>query len=384
MALQTRVAPSVEQKLAWLGQSAAYDLSCACGPSQPRTRGVDNRWIYPAAMPSGELKPMLKVLQHGGCERGCSYCAQRQGGVQGDPLSFTPDELARLFMELYGQERVFGLFLSSAIRNGPVATMDRMLSTSELLRRRYGFRGYLHLKIVPGSQPDQVERAMSLATRVSVNIEAPGAEHLSRVAPSKQYETQILAPMRQIARAQAEGRYRRSGQTTQFVVGATGETDEEIGRTTSWLYEELAMARVYYSGFQPVEGTPLQGRSPAPFIREHRLYQMDFLLRSYGFSLDEIPFSGEGQLPQDTDPKTRWAQLHPERFPVEINTADLEELLRVPGIGPRSARRIIQMRRQDPLRDARALKVSGALWRRAAPYLLLNGRMPAHQLDLFG
>jgi predicted DNA-binding helix-hairpin-helix protein len=328
---------------------------------------------------------MLKVLQQGGCERGCTYCAQRHGGQGHDALCFSPDDLARLFDDLHRRGQVFGLFLSSAIRGGAVLTMDRMLATAEILRGRYRYRGYLHLKILPGCAPDQVEQAMRLATRVSVNMEVPGAEHLRRVAPRKSFDEHILAPMRQVARAQAEGRYRRSGQTTQLVVGAAEETDQEIGDATQWLYDRLRLARVYYSGFQPVEGTPLADRSPAPFMREHRLYQMDFLLRRYGFKVEEIPFSDEGHLSLDTDPKTLWARLNPDRFPVEVNTAPAEVLVRVPGIGPLSSRRIVEMRRQARIRSLDALRTAGASWRIAAPYVLVDGRVPtiARQLDLF-
>jgi predicted DNA-binding helix-hairpin-helix protein len=277
---------------------------------------------------------------------------------------------------------VFGLFLSSAIRGGAIATMDRMLATAELLRERHAFRGYLHLKMIPGSRPDQVEQAMALATRLSVNMEAPTAAHLARIAPGKQLETQILSPMRQVARAIARGDFARGGQTTQFVVGAAGETDREIAEAATRGYRQLGLARVYYSAMQPVPGTPLAERPPVPFLREHRLYQTDFLLRSYGFSLDEIHFDEAGALPLHTDPKTLWAKRHPERFPVEINRAGLPELLRVPGIGPRSARRLLQMRREQRLREVAALRAAGAAWQVASPYLLLDGKPAERQLRL--
>ena len=262
MAPGIRVAPSLDDKLALLGGAAAYDHSCACGDSGPRQRGGDGRWIYPAVLPSGRRSFILKVLQQAGCERGCAYCVERHGGVvaakacsakspagnAGQGLSFTPDELARVFLRLRAAGRVEGLFLSSAIRGGAVASMDRLLATAELLRRRHQFRGYLHLKILPGAESAQVERAMQLATRVSINMEAPGAPHLARIAPGKSFARHILDPMRQVARAQAEGRFRRAGQTTQFVVGAADETDRDIASAAAWLYGDLRLARVYYSG----------------------------------------------------------------------------------------------------------------------------------------
>ncbi len=385
MALLTKVAPTLDQKLSSLSQAASFDLSCACGTEPSRTRGADGRWIYPKAFPSGQGRSMLKVLQQGGCDRDCAYCAQRSGGIEKDPLDFSPEELARTFHELYTAGRVFGLFLSSAIRGSAISTMDRMLATAEILRRRFRFRGYLHMKILPGAKPDQVEQAMKIATRVSVNMEAPTAQHLALVAPFKAFQQQILAPMRQVARAEREGRFRRSGQTTQFVVGASGETDQEIARAADWLYRRLGLKRVYYSGFQPVAGTPLEAQPPAPFMREHRLYQLDFLLRSYHFQLEEIPFTPAGQLSLKTDPKTLWAKAHPERFPVEVNQALAEELVRVPGLGPRSSQWIVKMRREQHFKAPRDLRASGARWRIAAPFLLFDGKMRqvGCQLELF-
>jgi predicted DNA-binding helix-hairpin-helix protein len=324
---------------------------------------------------------MLKVLQASGCERGCLYCAERLGG-RSTPVSLPPEDLARAFVGLHRQRKVFGLFLSSAIRGGPVATMNRMIDTAELLRGRYRFGGYLHLKIIPGSTPQQVERAMQLATRVSVNLEAPTAAHLELIAPGKRFEDEILAPMRQVARAQAAGRFTRSGQTTQLVVGAAGESDRQIAEAVEWLYRDLRLARVYYSSLQPVPGTALADRPPVPFMREHRLYQVDFLLRSYGFTRNEIEFDGQGALPLHLDPKTAWARRHPERFPVEVNTAPVSELVRIPGIGPRSAVRIERARRQGRLLAVETLAAFGASWRIAAPFVLLDGKPGARQLSL--
>jgi predicted DNA-binding helix-hairpin-helix protein len=261
--------------------------------------------------------------------------------------------------------------------------MDRMLATAEILRRRYRFRGYIHLKMIPGCRPDQVERALDLATRLSLNMEAPSATHLARIAPGKHFEKQILAPMRQVASAIGQGRFDRAGQTTQFVVGASGETDRDIATTAAWGYRELRLARVYFSALQPVPGTPVAEQPPVPFMREHRLYQVDFLMRSYGFALDEIHFDTQGALPLDVDPKTVWATSHPERFPVEINKAPLAELVRVPGIGPRSAKRLLAMRKGQRLRDVQSLRAAGASWKIASPFVLLDGKPAERQLSLW-
>lgn len=376
-----RTTASVGDTLAALTQAAQHDLSCACGPTQHRQRGDGGLWIYPAALPSGKRVPMLKVLQASGCERACIYCAERCGG-RGQTASLAPEQLARAFVDLHREGRVAGLFLSSAIRGGAVATMDRMLATAELLRGRHAFRGYIHLKMIPGSRPDQIDRAMTLATRLSMNMEAPTATHLRKIAPGKIFQTQILEPMQQVARAIDRGQFARAGQTTQFVVGAADETDRDIASAAASGYQSLGLARVYYSAMQPIPGTPIEGRSPVPFLREHRLYQMDFLLRSYGFALDEIHFDPAGALPLDADPKTVWARKHPERFPVEINQAHFADLVRVPGIGPQSAKRLLRMRQKERLRDAEALRVAGASWKIASPFVLLDGRPADRQLRL--
>lgn len=376
-----RSAGSVDSTLAALTQAAQHDLSCACGPSQHRQRGDDGLWIYPAALPSGRRVPMLKVLQASGCERSCIYCAERCGG-RGRTASLEPEQLAKAFVALHREGRVAGLFLSSAIRGGAVATMDRMLATTELLRGRHAFRGYIHLKMIPGSRPDQIDHAMGLATRLSMNMEAPTAAHLKKIAPGKNFHAQILEPMQQVAQAIARGRFARAGQTTQFVVGAADESDRDIASAAASGYRTLGLARVYYSAMQPVPGTPIEGRAPVPFLREHRLYQVDFLMRSYGFSLGEIHFDPTGALPLDSDPKTVWARNHPERFPVEVNRAPLADLVRVPGIGPQSAKRLLQMRRKERLRDAQALRAAGASWRIASPFVLLDGRPADRQLRL--
>ena len=377
-----RTSPSVETALAALTSAARHDLSCACGSEQHRERGGDGLWIYPAALPSGRRVPMLKVLQASGCERSCIYCAERCGG-QGRAHLLAPEALAGAFVDLHRRGRVAGLFLSSAIRGGAVATMDRMLATVELLRRRHAFRGYIHLKMIPGCRSDQIDRAMALATRVSINMEAPTAAHLARIAPGKDFSAQILAPMRQVARAIERGDFPRAGQTTQFVVGAAGETDRELTVAADAGYREFKLARVYYSAMQPIPGTPSAERAPTPFLREHRLYQVDFLLRSYGFALGEIHFDAAGALPLATDPKTMWARLHPERFPVEVNRAQPEELMRVPGIGPRSAKQLVAMRGKHRLRDVGALRAAGTSWKVASPFLLLDGKPALRQLNLF-
>ncbi len=367
------------QKVEALGQGAQYDLcGASCGPGMIRTRGPLDRWIYPAALPDGKSIRLLKVLQTNACQNDCYYCATRASAPV-PRVSFAPEELAGLFMEMLRQGKVEGLFLSSGIAGGAPRTMDRLLATAEIVRRRYGFRGYLHLKVMPGAEYGQVEAAVALADRVSLNLEAPNAPCLARIAGKKDYENEILTRMKWIKQLADQGQATPAGQTTQFVVGAADESDQEILATTDRLYQQVGLTRAYFSAFQPVPGTPLADHPPTPLTREHRLYQADFLFRQYGFKLNELVFDAQGHLPLATDPKLLWAQRHPERFPLEINTAGREELLRVPGIGPRAVSRLLKMRREGRLRQVEALKAAGAVASRAAPYLLLDGRPGAPQ-----
>ena len=276
-----------------------------------------------------------------------------------------------------------GLFLSSAVCSSTAQTMERMIATVELVRKKYQFMGYVHLKLLPGCDAATVERAVQLADRVSINLEAPNPERLQRLSADKDFYKGLLQPLR-LARGYIDaGMGARAGLTTQFVIGAAGESDEEILRTVAWLYDKTGLGRAYFSAFQPVPGTPLENRPATPLVREHRLYQSDFLLRQYGFSLADLAFGLEGNLHTEIDPKMAWAQRHPERFPIEVNLASREELLRIPGVGPGSATRIIQMRRQGSLRHLEELSAAGAVAARAGPFVLLNGRRPPQQLALF-
>jgi predicted DNA-binding helix-hairpin-helix protein len=371
---------ATETTLARLAEAARFDLSCACGGTQ-RTRGRLGDWVYPAALPGGGTIPVLKAAQSSACERNCSYCALR-AGMDSRQETMSPEAMARSFEEARRAGLVQGLFLTSAISGGPVATMDRLIATAEVLRRRHGFRGYLHLKIIPGCERSQVERAMQIATRVSVNLEVPSAEHLSRICPRKDFESGIMQPVRWIAGMLERREGNARSHTTQFVVGATGETDREIVERAHDLYARFRLARAYYSKFSPVPGTPLESRTPAPFIREHRLYQADFLMRRYGFAADEIPFGPDGNLGHERDPKEAWAALHPDLFPIEVNTASREELLRVPGLGPTGVERILARRREHRLLGAGDLGMPAHLAGKAAPHLLFDGARDAAQLDL--
>jgi putative DNA modification/repair radical SAM protein len=371
------------QKLETLGESAQYDLCNACGAAARKQDDL-GRWIYPTALPDGKRVRVLKVLMTNVCEKNCYYCGIR-AGWDVPRTSFTPEELARAFDRMVRADLVDGIFLSSGMCGSANRTMDRMIACIELIRSQYSFAGYVHLKMLPGSSEAHIERALQLAHRVSVNLEAPSPDRLAAIAPHKDFYDELTRPMR-IAKKLMDasgGRLAPAGQTTQFVVGAAGEPDQEILAKTSELYRELDLRRAYYSAFQPVRNTPLDGREPTPAWREHRLYQADWLLRFYDFTFDDLVFDSDGNLPRKADPKLMYAQKHPELFPVEVNRASREELLRVPGVGPRSVARIVRWRRQGALREISDLNKAGAVGKRAAPYVLLDGMRPPHQLSLW-
>ncbi|MBI5961530.1 MAG: helix-hairpin-helix domain-containing protein [Chloroflexi bacterium] len=329
--------------------------------------------------------PVLKAMNTTACERNCFYCPFRAGRSSMRRVTFSPDDMAHGFMALYRAGAVEGIFLSSGVIRGGVSSQDPILDTGAILREQYGFRGYIHLKIMPGAEADQVQRAMQLADRVSSNLEAPNAPRLEKIAPGKQFENELLRPLKWVEqfRQSSEGRLRASS-TTELVVGPAGENDLEILNTTDYLYRELRLARVYYSAFHPVSETPLDNYPATDDIRRIRLYQASFLLRDYGFDLEELPFIDNGNLPKDTDPKRAWADASLIHAPLELNTAAQRELMRVPGIGAKGAARIIAARRKAKLRSLDDLRAAGVVnARRAAPYVLMDGQRPVEQPRLF-
>jgi len=297
--------------------------------------------------------------------------------------------MARVFIELHQAGTAEGLFLSSGIAGGGVRTQDRLLDTAAILRRRHAYRGYLHLKLMPGVEREQVLQAMRLADRISINLEAPNTERLQQLAPHKVFFEELLQPLqwaediRRTLPARQTQRGRWSSLVTQFVVGGAGESDREILTTTSYVTQQLRLQRVYFSAFNPVYDTPMEQHPSENPWREHRLYQAALLLRDYGFTLADLPFTTDSRLPLDVDPKLGWAQVHLHAAPVEVHRADRHELLRVPGIGPKGADAILRARRHGTLRDLDDLRRLGVLANRAAPFILLNGKFPVQQLPLF-
>jgi predicted DNA-binding helix-hairpin-helix protein len=358
----------------------AEDANC---PQLPDP-GNQKVFISQAVVPGGRRINLLKSLLTTACERDCYYCPFR-AGRNTRRETFQPEEYARTFMKLHEAGVVEGAFISSGIINGGLRTQDKLLDTADILRNRLGYKGYLHLKIMPGVEYAQVERAMQLADRVSVNLEAPNSERLSLLAPKKEFMEELIQPLRWVAqiRRSQPGHLGWNGNwpsmVTQFVVGGAGETDLELLSTTERLYTKYNLRRAYFSAFRPIHDTPLEHLPAVSPQREHRLYQASFLLRDYAFSLEDLPFDTAGDLPVHTDPKRAWADIHLKENPVDIIRASREQLLRVPGIGPVSAGAILSARRQGQIRDLGDLGKLGVRTSRLAPFILLNGKRPAYQ-----
>jgi predicted DNA-binding helix-hairpin-helix protein len=345
-------------------------------------------FVHPAQLPNGKQIHLLKTLLSSACERDCYYCPFR-AGRDFRRATFKPEEFANLFNKLHQAKSAEGIFLSSGIAAGGANTQNRILDTAEILRKRHGFRGYMHLKIMPGAERGQVERAMQLADRVSVNLEAPNTERLAKLAPHKMFFEELLQPLKwveEIRRSQPAHKFwngRYPSTVTQFVAGGADESDLELLTTTNWLTKNVRLKRAYFSAFHPISDTPLENKAAVDPLREHRLYQASFLLRDYGYDLEEMPFLQDGNLPLTTDPKLAWAQMNMADRPLEINRAEKRELLRVPGIGLKGVEAILSARRTGKLSDLSSLRKLGIVVARAAPFLLLNGRRPASQLSMF-
>lgn len=345
--------PDVTEKLAILSQDSQYDLACACGtrrPEEHRRRSKDGKWIYPVVLPNGHRMFLLKTLVSNVCANDCKYCPLR---ANQDPrrCTLTPEETVEVFLAYYRARKVSGLFLSSGVVGTPDRTMDRINTIAAALRRRE-FKGYIHLKIIPGASDAAVEQAVALASAVSLNIETAGARHFRQLCTTKNYEEDIIRPIKRIHNLTAPGaRYERVKQTTQFVVGASDETDREIVQYAWGLYKRLNLSRVYFSAYQQGLGeSDLPGERSGVanaeiLTREHRLYQVDWLIRKYRFNETEIPFESGGNLSLREDPKEIWARSHPEFFPVDVNRAGYYDLLRVPGLGPTTVQSILDRRK---------------------------------------
>ncbi len=345
-------------------------------------------FVHPAQLPNGRQVKLLKTLLSSACERDCYYCPFR-AGRDFRRATFKPQEFAELFMKLYQSSMAQGIFLSSGIAAGGANTQNKILDTAEILRNKLGFRGYLHLKIMPGAEKGQVLRLMQLADRVSINLEAPNKERLTKLAPNKDFFEELFRPLRWVEEIrQSQPAYegwngRWPSTVTQFVAGGSEESDLELLTTTHWLMKNVRLTRAYYSAFYPIRDTPMENKPAVDPLREHRLYQASFLLRDYGFDLEDMPFIQDGNLPLATDPKLAWAQQNLIGKPLEVNKAERRDLLRIPGIGPKGADAILRARRSGKLRDLTMLKRLGIVTTRVAPFILLDGRRVDMQLSMF-
>ena len=378
-------------KLEILADAAKYDAACtSSGLDRAGRPGTTGNTTFAGCCHTfsadGRCVSLLKVLMTNVCAYDCAYCVNRRSNDV-PRAAFTPRELCELTMGFYRRNYIEGLFLSSAVLLDPDYTTERMVEALRLLREEYRFGGYIHAKAIPGADPRLTYRLGLLADRLSVNIELPSAGSLALLAPDKKKEG-IFAPMGQIrdnitaSRGELKlyrhaPRFAPAGQSTQMIVGATPESDRQILTLTQGLYDKYRLKRVFYSAYMPVSNSPLlpapQGFQP-PLLREHRLYQADWLLRYYHFRAEEILDEDSPDLDPRLDPKCTWALRHLEFFPVEVNRADYEALLRVPGIGVRSARRILTARRMGPLTFS-ALKTLGVVLKRAQYFLTCSGRM---------
>jgi predicted DNA-binding helix-hairpin-helix protein len=381
-----QIEPDIQQKLAILGNEAADEVTDTPA-TQSIKQGITHAtgFIYNAQQEGGGTTRLFKVLQTNACKYACKYCFT-SCAIRRKRTTFKPDELATTFISLNQQQRVDGLFLSSGIVPDADTTMEKMIATVERLRFKEAYQGYIHLKLIPGAAFDLIERAVELADRVSLNLEAPNQARLNELAPDKEFADSMWGRMvwasQVMRRARQEGRLAARSLTTQFVVGAVGESDRELLETVQRAHRELGLWRAYFSAFHPIERSPLADQPAEDPTRALRLYQSDFMLRDYGFAYHELPFDENGLLPRDKTPKEAWAE-HNLHEPIEVNRASRQQLLRIPGIGPKSADKIVAARREMRLRDLSQLKALGVITNWATPYVLLDGRRAAVQLRLW-
>ena len=387
--------PDAYEKLRILGGMATDDIL-----TQPETRGgrrgpypAPNKnpthGVYRASMPNGKYINLMRVMFTDFCKMDCYYCPNSHW-VPRKRYAFKVDELARTFAELARRQTVSGLFLSSGIAGDGSKTTEKLVKVVDAVRNKYGFKGYIHMKVMPGAEYEYVEAAYRLGTRLSVNMETPTVEHMQKLSKMKDLKRDILDPMEWVHNLTEGHTNGAVGQATQLVVGAADESDRDIFGRMDQLYTEWKLKRIYYAPFRPVRYTPLEEHPPTPMARSHRLYQVDWLKRVYRFSNDELDlaFADNGFLPLDQDPKTSIAVENLDAFPMDVNHADKDQLLRIPGVGPKSAERIVRNRNRHSIDTWRDLTAMGVVRKRAWPFLAFPGHRPPRakqlKLDLFG
>jgi putative DNA modification/repair radical SAM protein len=383
------------EKLKILADAAKYDVSCASsGASRGNMKGgvgTAAGWgICHSFTADGRCMSLFKIMLTNSCIYDCAYCVNRRSNDV-RRTTFTPDELAELTLEFYRRNYIEGLFLSSGVIRNPDYTMEQMLRVVKLLREVHRFNGYIHMKSIPGASRELIAQAGTLVDRMSVNLEIPSEQNLKILAPEKNYES-MFAPMRFIQQGMLESaedrkrlrsapRFVPAGQSTQLIIGATPDSDHQILSLASKLYKRPTFKRVYYSGYIPVNTSDnrLPVLSTPPLVRENRLYQADWLMRFYGFGANEMVDDAQPNLDLEIDPKMAWALRHPEYFPVDVNTAPHEMILRVPGIGVKSAMLIVASRKYGRLTSAQ-LKKMGVVMKRAQ-YFIVCRELPMNTVN---
>lgn len=379
---------NVLEKLKVLAESAKYDVSCSSSGTVRKNKvgGLGNTvggmGICHSFTEDGRCVSLLKIMLTNYCIYDCAYCINRRSNDI-RRATFTVQELVDLTIEFYRRNYIEGLFLSSGVINNPDYTMERMVRVIKNLRTVQRFNGYIHMKSIPGASQELISEAGLYADRMSVNLEIPTEVNLKLLAPEKDHRS-VYKPMRYIQQGMQQSiedrrkfrsapRFVPAGQSTQMIVGATNERDKDILRVSSILYQQTQMRRVYYSGFIPVNSydTRLPALKQAPLVRENRLYQADWLMRFYQYRADEIVDDAYPDLDLEIDPKLAWALRHPEMFPVDINKADYAVILRVPGIGVKSAQYIVTSRRHGKL-NASHLKKIGVVMKKAQYFITCN------------
>lgn len=382
---------SIYEKLNILSDAAKYDVACTSSGTERRNDGAGigncvNAGICHTFSADGRCVSLLKILFTNECIYDCKYCINRSSNDV-PRASFTPEEVCTLTIEFYRRNYIEGLFLSSGVLKSPNFTMELLYQTLYKLRKEYKFQGYIHVKVIPGADEELVRRVGFLADRMSINLELPTAEGLRKLAPHKNRKN-ILTPMRLVQNGMLENkqelvayrgapRFVPAGQSTQMIIGATPENDYQILNVADALYKNFQLKRVFYSAFIHVNddsNLPAKTDYGPPLLREHRLYQADWLLRFYGFEARELLSEKSPNFNVLIDPKCNWALEHLEFFPVEVNLADYYTLLRVPGIGYKSATRIVQARKMGVL-QFEDLKKMGVVLKRAMYFLTCNGKM---------
>ncbi|KQP10149.1 radical SAM protein [Methylobacterium sp. Leaf99] len=378
---------TLAKKLRILADAAKYDASCSSSGAPKRTAGkgelgsTTGAGICHAYTPDGRCISLLKILLTNYCLFDCAYCVNRRSSNV-ERAKFTVEEVVTLTVEFYKRNYIEGLFLSSGIIKSPDHTMELLTRVAKSLRRDHGFRGYIHLKSIPEASPWLIEEAGLYADRLSINVELPTEVSLERLAPEKNgtiIQNAIQQIGERITQAKAEKRrFSPAGQSTQVIVGADATTDEALMRKSAHLYGSFNLKRVYYSAFSPIpDGSTILPLKSPPLQREHRLYQGDWLLRYYGFTPDDVADATEdGMFALDVDPKLAWALKHRSHFPLDVNRADREWLLRVPGLGARAVDKIVRARRHTRLRLEDVARLTSGL-KRARPFLIAEDYHPS-------